>query len=164
MTETVDVRPATSTDRPVVVELLTASWGGTVVVAHGVRYDAATLPALIAWAGDEPRGLLTYTIGQDGLEVVTLDATSKGGGAGTRLLAAAAEIAWAHRCPRLWLITTNDNLDALRFYQRRGMRIVGVTPGAVDRARRVKPGIPLTGDYGIALHDELTLELRPPGR
>jgi GNAT superfamily N-acetyltransferase len=95
---------------------------------------------------------------------VTLDATTKGTGAGTRLLAAAAGIAWAQHCTRLWLITTNDNLDALRFYQRRGMRLVGVTPGAVDRARRIKPEIPFTGDYGIALHDELTLELRRPER
>jgi hypothetical protein len=60
---------------------------------------------------------------------------------------------------RLWLITTNDNLAALRFYQRRGMRITGVSPSAVDAARELKPSIPLTGAYGIGLHDELTLEL-----
>jgi hypothetical protein len=56
-------------------------------------------------------------------------------------------------------VTTNDNLDALRLYQRRGLRITGVSPGAVDRARAVKPAIPLVGAYGIELHDELTLEL-----
>jgi hypothetical protein len=35
-----------------------------------------------------------------------------------------------------------------------------VDAGAVDRARRVKPGIPYRGADGIALHDELVLERR----
>ncbi|MET0419799.1 MAG: GNAT family N-acetyltransferase [Actinoplanes sp.] len=155
-----DVQAAEPTDRTLVERMLTASWGGTIVVAHGVRYDAAALPALIAWQGAEPVGLLTYTIGADGLEVVTIDAVTRGAGAGSALLAAATAAAWAHGCARVWLITTNDNLDALRFYQRRGMRIVAVTPGAVDHARRIKPEIPLTGAYGIGLHDELTLEVK----
>ncbi|MFD0788518.1 GNAT family N-acetyltransferase, partial [Micromonospora azadirachtae] len=72
----------------------------------------------------------------------------------------AASTARAAGLPRLWLITTNDNLRALRFYQRRGLRLVGVDPGAVDRARRLKPEIPLLGEDGIPLHDELILELR----
>ncbi len=59
---------------------------------------------------------------------------------------------------RIWLVTTNDNLRALRFYQRRGMRITAVDRGAVDRARAVKPEIPLVGADGIELHDELRLE------
>ena len=59
-----------------------------------------------------------------------------------------------------WVITINDNLDALRFYQRRGMRLVAVRPGAVDEARRLKPSIPVIGAQGIPIHDELELELR----
>lgn len=75
------------------------------------------------------------------------------------LLASAAEVTKQAGMRRLWLVTTNDNLDALRFYQRRGLRIVDVAPGAVDAARAVKPSTPLTGEYGIPLRDELTLEL-----
>ena len=61
---------------------------------------------------------------------------------------------------RLWLITTNDNVDALRFYQRRGFRLVRVHAGAVDRSRAaLKPGIPEAGDHGIPLRDELELEM-----
>ncbi|WP_250008015.1 GNAT family N-acetyltransferase [Actinoplanes sp. M2I2] len=157
------VREAGPAERETVVALLTGSWGSTVVVAHGVRYDAAELPALLAWSEGEPVGLLTYVIGDDGLEVVTLDAVVPRAGAGTALLAAAAERAWAAGADRLWLITTNDNLDALRFYQRRGLRIVAVVPGAVDEGRRLKPTIPLVGDHGIEIHDELVLEMRRPG-
>jgi hypothetical protein len=62
-------------------------------------------------------------------------------------------------CRRVWLITTNDNLNALRFYQRRGMRPVAVHRGAVDEARRIKPTVSLTGDHGIPIRDELEFEL-----
>jgi GNAT superfamily N-acetyltransferase len=58
----------------------------------------------------------------------------------------------------LRVTTTNDNLDALRFYQRRGFQIVAVRPGAVDESRRVKPSIPVIGEHGIPIRDEIELE------
>ncbi|QQC93336.1 GNAT family N-acetyltransferase [Streptomyces alfalfae] len=104
-------------------------------------------------------GLLTYTLSDAGLEIVSLDAVVRHSGVGSFLLAVAAETAQRAGARRFRLVTTNDNLDALCFYQRRGLRITDVTPGAVDAARVVKPSIPLSGEYGIPLHDELTLEL-----
>ncbi|AZM63191.1 MULTISPECIES: GNAT family N-acetyltransferase [unclassified Streptomyces] len=154
------VRAATAADRAAIVDLLSASWGGTTVVGHGTVYDAAELPALVVERDGTLGGLLTYMLSGDGLEVVTVDAVVRHAGIGSALLAAAAETARGAGARRLWLVTTNDNLDALRFYQRRGLRIVGVARGAVDAARRLKPSIPETGQYGIPLHDELTLELR----
>ncbi|TCM51803.1 ribosomal protein S18 acetylase RimI-like enzyme [Kribbella sp. VKM Ac-2568] len=154
------VRAATDADSEAIVEVLTATWGGTIAVAHGIAYDAATLPALVAEQDGRIVGLLTYTIVDDELEVVTIDAPVRHLGVGGALIGAAADVARQAGAQRLWLITTNDNLDALRFYQRRGLRIVGVSPGAVDASRVVKPSIPLTGAYDIPLHDELTLELR----
>lgn len=153
------VRAAGPEDRSAIVELLTRSWGGTAVVAHGVVFDAARLPALVAERAGVTCGLLTYDESEQGIEVVTLDAFEQHTGVGTRLIEAAADLARRHGRPRLWLATTNDNLDALRFYQRRGLRIVEVRPGAVDAARELKPSIPEVGEYGIPLHDELILEL-----
>lgn len=153
------VRPATAADHEAIAGLLCSSWGGTTMVVHGTVYDVSELPALLAERDGRIAGLLGYTLSDRGLEVVSLDAVVRHGGAGSALLAAAAEVARRAGARRLWLVTTNDNLDALRFYQRRGLRIVGVAPGAVDTARAVKPAIPLTGEYGIPLHDELTLEL-----
>ena len=64
---------------------------------------------------------------------------------------------------RLWVLTTNDNVDALRFYRRRGFRLRELHPGAVDESRRrLKPEIPETGEYGIPLHDEIVLEKEVP--
>jgi ribosomal protein S18 acetylase RimI-like enzyme len=154
------IREADAADGPAISRLLTAAWGGHIAVAHGVAYDATTLPALLAEKDGKLVGLLTYIVANDELEVVTLDATAPRLGVGTALLDAATEVARRAGCRRLWLITTNDNLDALRFYQRRGMRITQVSPGAVDHSRTLKPSIPETGAYGIPLHDELVLELR----
>ncbi|GGM01055.1 N-acetyltransferase [Streptomyces fumigatiscleroticus] len=158
------VRAATGADRAAITRMLVGSWGGTTIVGHGTVYDAAQLPGLVAERGGDVIGLLTYAVTGAGLEVVTLDAMVRRAGVGSALLAAAAETARAAGARRLWLVTTNDNLDALRFYQRRGLRLVGVSPGAVDTARTFKPSIPVTGEYGIPLHDELTLELRLPAR
>lgn len=86
--------------------------------------------------------------------------TSSGSGGNRALLAAVEEAARAAGCKRLWLITTNDNLAALRFYQRRGYALVAVHRAALDGARQLKPGIPLVGRSGVPLRDELELEKR----
>ncbi|MEV4810406.1 GNAT family N-acetyltransferase [Micromonospora avicenniae] len=157
----ITVRTAERGDRAEVDALHDREWAGPYVIAHDTRYDLRTLPTLVAVDGAAAVvGALAYRCDAEGLEVVSLVAAVPGRGAGTTLLAAAASTARAAGLHRLWLITTNDNLRALRFYQRRGLRLVGVDPGAVDRARRLKPEIPLVGEDGIPLHDELTLELR----
>ena len=78
---------------------------------------------------------------------------------GTALVNVTVELARARQCRRLWLVTTNDNVDAIRFYQRRGFRLVAVHVNAVDEARMIKPSIPLIGDYGVAVHDEIEFEI-----
>jgi ribosomal protein S18 acetylase RimI-like enzyme len=152
------VRPAAPEDAEAVAAIHAASWGGSLVVGHGVAYDLTTLPTLVAVAGQRVVGALTYHVDGDSLEVVSIDAAPPGRGVGTALLEAAAETGRALGLRRLWLVTTNDNLDALRFYQRRGLRLVGLAPDAVAASRRLKPGIPMVGAYGIPLRDELTLE------
>ncbi len=91
------------------------------------------------------------------MEILTLHASRQWSGIGSALIAAARRVAEASGAWRLWLITTNDNVDALRFYQRRGFRLAAVRPGAVDRTRQRKPEIPRTGDFGIPLRDEIDL-------
>ncbi|WP_433058603.1 GNAT family N-acetyltransferase [Dactylosporangium sp. CS-033363] len=154
-----EVRAAQDSDRPWIRTTLAESWGETRIVVGGRARDASVLPALVAIGGGGRRaGLLTYEVGLAGLEVVSLDATERGGGAGTALLEAARSVAAGLGLRRVWLVTTNDNLDALRFYQRRGLRIAAVHPGAVDRGRLLKPGIPSSGEYDIDIHDEIELE------
>lgn len=155
---TVSVRPVGPDDHDFVGATLTASWGTTTVAAHGVRYDAATLPGLVAEVDGEPAGLLTYHVDGDEWEVVTINALAHGRGAGTALLRAIETAALEAGARRLWLITTNDNTRALQFYQRRGFDLAALHRDAVTRSRAtLKPSIPLEVD-GIAVRHELELE------
>jgi ribosomal protein S18 acetylase RimI-like enzyme len=83
----------------------------------------------------------------------------EGIGVGTALIAAVRTIAVRSKCRRVWVITTNDNLHALRFYQRKGFSLVALHPKALDQSRKLKPEIPLIGLDGIPLRDELELEM-----
>ncbi|WP_158602823.1 GNAT family N-acetyltransferase [Jiangella rhizosphaerae] len=153
------VRPVTGADRDLVVDLLSAAWGTTVMAVHGELYDAADQPGFLAVADGEPAGLLTYRVDGDGAwEITTLESVRPGLGAGTALLDAVGAAAAAAGARRVWLITTNDNVHALRFYQRRGFDLVAIHHDAVTRTREtLKPSIPLESD-GIPIRHELELE------
>jgi GNAT superfamily N-acetyltransferase len=112
-------------------------------------------PALIAERDDGALlGVLTYVPEGDSCEILTLHTAERWTGVGTALIEAVER-----KARRLWLLTTNDNVDALRFYQRRGFRLAELRPGAVDESRaRLKPELPETGEYGIPIRDELILE------
>jgi ribosomal protein S18 acetylase RimI-like enzyme len=130
------------------------------VARRGELVDALSHPALLAWVGDELVGVATYVVDGPACELLTLHAETRRTGIGTSLIAAVVDAARAAGCRRLWVVTTNDNVDALRFYQRRGFRLVELRAGAVDRSRaELKPEIPVVGDHGIPLRDELELEL-----
>jgi GNAT superfamily N-acetyltransferase len=154
-----EVRPLTAQDSAWVRQKIVQSWVDTIVVAHGKVYHPHTLPGFVAILKGERVGLLTYSLEDENCEIVTTNSTKPGIGIGTLLIQAVAQAAREAGCKRLWLITTNDNLDALRFYQKRGFTLVAVHRHAVDAARQLKPGIPLIGNDQIPLHDEIELEM-----
>jgi len=150
----------TEADRPRLAEHLAASWGSTSVVSRGRLHEAAELPGFVASDGGRWLGYSAYEIVGSSMEVVVLDSPMPERGAGSALIAACADLALQRGLERLWLVTTNDNLRALRFYQRRGFVLVDLRPGAVDEARRtLKPEIATVGLDEIPIRDELELEL-----
>ena len=157
-----DIQPFTDEHRAWARALLTKSWAAPRVVTRGRLHQADLLPGFVAHVDDRPVGLATYHISGDGCELVTLDSTAPGGGIGTALVEAVRAAARASGCRRLWLITTNDNSHALRFYQKRGFRIAAVHVDAIRESRRLKPEIPLAGFDGIPIRDEVELELDLP--
>ena len=152
------VHPLGEADREWATRKLRELWGEG-VVSRGRLLDATVLPGFVAEGDGEPAGLLTYRIDGGDCEVVTINAFPRGAGAGTALMEAVAAAARDAGCRRVWLITTNDNLRALRFYQRRGFRLAALHRDALARSRDLKPSIPEVGLDGIPLRDELELEL-----
>jgi ribosomal protein S18 acetylase RimI-like enzyme len=159
MAKEIAIRPIEPADRPWVLRFLQERWGSDRMVGHGEMFYPGEHAGFIAMRGGEPTGLLTYRIAGDACEITLIDSGIQHGGIGTTLLAAVEEAARRAGCTRLWLITTNDNLDALRFYQRRGFVLKTLHANAAEAARRLKPEIPLVGDYGIPMRDEIELEM-----
>ncbi len=151
------VRPAGDGDREWIARVLETRWGSAEIVSRGRRHGADRLPAFVAEVSGARNGLATYWLDDDEAELVSLDALQPRQGIGSALLAAVIDVAREHGCRRLRAITTNDNLDAIRFYQRRGLRLVAVHSNAVDAARAIKPQILDVGHFGIPLHDEIEL-------
>ena len=134
-------------------------WGSAEMVVSSGVYNCSELDGFIYInEHDEITGLITYMIRDNECEIISLDSTEEGKGIGTELVRVVEDLAKQHRCEVISLLTTNDNLHALKFYQKRGYRIVEIIPNAVQKARAIKPSIPLIGNDDIPLHDELKLQ------
>lgn len=158
------IRPIEPRDHTWVREELLRNWGATQISSLGVWYDADRLPGFVATTHDgiERIGLATHTPPEPGgrCEVITLSTRVENLGVGAALLNACTLAARDAGCHRIHLTTTNDNLRAIAFYQRRGWSLVAVHPRAMDRARAIKPSIPTIGLNGLQLRDEFEFEFR----
>ncbi|MEW6051193.1 MAG: GNAT family N-acetyltransferase [Candidatus Zixiibacteriota bacterium] len=135
------------------------AWGGEFVVTRGRKVLPDQCRGFCAIDDSGKRaGLVTYQISGSQCEVITLDTMVRFGGVGTALMSAVESAARESGCRRLWFITTNDNLDAIRFYQRRGYTIAAVHLDAIAESRKLKPSISLVGNYGIPIRDEIEFE------
>lgn len=152
------VRPLAEGDRSWLLRFLEERWGTLIAVGGGRVHQLEQLPGFVAVDGERRVGLLTYAMEGEDCEIVTIDAVEEGRGVGTALIDRLAEHARRSGCRRLHLITTNDNVRAIRFYQRRGFHLIAVRVNAVTESRRIKPSIPEVGMHGIPLRDELVLE------
>jgi ribosomal protein S18 acetylase RimI-like enzyme len=134
----------------------TQQWGSDSMVVHNeiIRYDEVD-----GFVNDEWTGVITFIIKSAECEIISLDSLSKGKGIGTTLIDEVLQEAKEMKCRRVFLITTNDNLYALGFYQRRGFELVTIHRGAVNESRKIKPAIPLIGENNIPLRDEIELEI-----
>ncbi len=168
----ITIRPLQRSDREWVAHFLDERWGTTQIVSRGKALYGHLLPGFIAERllsappEDDPEakpeaesvGLVTLHIGENECEITTLNSLTETRGVGTALVEAVEEWAREEELSRLWLVTTNDNLESLKFWQKRGYELVTVHRNAIADARRIKPQIPITGLHGITIRDEIELE------
>ena len=154
-----EIKPITDADQNWIRELLQTYWGSVQVVSRGRLHQADQLPGFIAELWGQKVGLVTYHLENGQGELVSLNSLVERQGVGTAMVQAVRQVAQAAGCTRLWLITTNDNLAALRFYQKRGFVLGQLHPNAIEQSRQLKPEIPRTAQNGIPIRDELESEL-----
>jgi ribosomal protein S18 acetylase RimI-like enzyme len=153
------LRRLTKEDLPRLRQFWIEHWGGEEMITRGNVYRPEQLDGFVVEEDEEWVGLLTFVVKDDECEVTSLDSLREGQGIGSKLIDQATEEARTQGCKRLFLITTNDNLNALGFYQKRGFEIAAIYRGAVNESRKRKPGIPLVGYNNIPLRDEIELEI-----
>ncbi len=154
-----EVKLATSMEKRWIENFLLENWGADFVLSRGQKHYPAQHEALIAEESGQRLGLLTFRQEGDAMEVLTLDSLIPNQGTGSMLLDQLRSLAAHRKVARIWLITTNDNLDALRFYQRKGFDLCALHRNEVAKARQHKPSIPLRGSFGIPIRHEIELEL-----
>lgn len=181
--EAFTIRPLQREDREWVAHFLDEHWGSTQMVSRGRIIYGHLLPGFVAERPKPPEegaeneeidddateenpmvtmekiGLLTYQVEEKECEVVSLDSRVEGIGIGTALVSELVSAAKEVKISRIWLITTNDNLPALKFWQKRKFELVKVHRNSIEQARRLKPQIPIKGIEGIPIRDELELEM-----
>ncbi|MBA7537381.1 hypothetical protein ES705_29648 [subsurface metagenome] len=153
------VKKKTSEDIKWIAPYLKENWGSDKIVTRNRIHNALELPGFIAEQKNKPVGITLYNIEDNQCEVVLLESFIEKKGIGSILMGHLKEIAVFKGCKRIWLITTNDNLAAIRFYQLRGYSLVAIYRNALEQSRKLKPEIPFIGINGIPLRDEIELEL-----
>ena len=147
-------------NRKTVDSFILEHWFTMDMVVHGESVDLGMADGLYACDDNEIVGLVTYRILQNEMEILSLDSIHEKRGIGAVLLDNAISTAKDIGCSRVMLITTNDNLSALQFYQKRGFDMSRLYHNAVDKSRKIKPQIPLTGANGIPIRHEIELEMK----
>ncbi len=154
-----EIKKVTQSEKNWVLEIV-RQCGADFIVSRGRKIYPTEIEAFYAVNPNGMKvGLVSYEVIDGQCEVVTLDAFEQFQGAGTALINEIMKLARSQGWKRIWLITTNDNLDAIRFYQRRGFTIAAIHKDALKLSRKLKPSIPEIGRYGIPMCDEIEFEM-----
>ncbi|MDZ5470503.1 GNAT family N-acetyltransferase [Bacillus sp. 31A1R] len=141
------------------LHFFTEHWGSPKMVISSGVYECDSLPGYVCLSDkQEVIGLVTFVDRGNEREIISLDSILENKGIGSNLMELAETDAKQANMDKITLITSNDNINAIKFYQKRGYRIVQVLCDAIDEARKIKPSIPLIGYHGIPIKDELVLE------
>lgn len=151
--------PVDAIDRLRVNAFIASRWLDTVMVIRGKAVDMTRVEGIVAMEADELVGLVTYVVHDDVLEITSLDAVAQGQGIGTALLTKVIQLAHERGCAKVIVVTTNDNIQAIRFYQKQGFDMARLYHNSILQARMLKPQIPMLGEEGIPLKHEIEFEM-----
>lgn len=141
-----------------VVDYIIQNWGSSIIVSRGKAYNINELSGFVAVKDDNVIGIITYRIEDNQCEIITLDSLCENSGIGSTLINQVISVARCRKCKRVWLITTNDNIHAIRYYQKRGFNMKALYRNAVDQSRKMKPQIPTVGFDNIPIQHEIEFE------
>lgn len=150
--------PINSEFRSKVNQHIINEWAGPIVITRGVSHDTSDTDGFISVTDGELTGYVLYCIHDCQCEILVLQSIQENHGIGSALIKAVIDTAKNNHCIRVWLITTNDNIHAIRYYQKFGFELKAVYLNALDQSRKLKPSIPLLGNDGIPIKHEFEFD------
>ena len=144
--------------RDLVNQFFIDNWFSTDMSIRGEIIDGTKLDGFLLQEDNTIIGLVTYTFFGDICEITSIDSKKENIGLGSALLKEVEKVAKDNNCKKMRLITTNDNMRALQFYQKRGYCLTKLYPNAMEEVRKAKTNVPVLGDNDIPLRDEIELE------
>jgi GNAT superfamily N-acetyltransferase len=154
----VKIRLKNRNDNDRISTYLSNNWGGDFIISKGTCHSCEDLQGLIAEGDYSINGICLYLIVEDELEIVLIESFEENKGIGSILLKEIENVAVESNVKRIWLVTTNDNINAIRFYLNKGYCFRRIARNAIEEYRKIKPSIPKIGNYGIPIIDELEFE------
>jgi ribosomal protein S18 acetylase RimI-like enzyme len=151
----IEIQEITDEMRSTIKEFMIQNWGDDVMVSRGYMHILSELSGFIATMEHSIVGIVTYNMENTQCEIVSLDSWQERKGIGTMLLQYVEGAAKKLGCQEMWLITSNDNIHAMHFYQKRGYHMHAIYKGAINEARKLKPTIPYMNDEGILIESEV---------
>lgn len=140
-------------------KILEEHWGSTTIIAMDRVHTIEDLSGFLAIQKNMAAGLITYEMRENTCEIVTLNSLIPRIGVGSELVNRCVKLAREENCENIWVATTNDNTDAMKFYQKRGFRFRQIYPDKIDEYRKQKPEIPLIGMNEIPMKDEIVFDM-----
>lgn len=157
-----NIKIISSENRRQINDFISSHWFSTDMVVKGELVDMTVLDGFAVYDDGTVIGLVTYRIKSNECEIMSLDSLREKQAIGTALVDKVIEIAREKKCTKIKLVTTNDNINAIRFYQKRGFDIVNLYRNALNVSRKLKPSIPLLGDFDIPIKHEIEFEMDLP--
>lgn len=145
-------------NRECINEFIMKNWFTTTMILRGKEIDMTKVEGIFVLKDNDIIGLVTFVVNGLNMEITSLDSLHEKQGIGSTLMRLAEREALDRNCSNITLITTNDNINALRFYQKRGYDMVHLFHNALDVSRKMKPEIPLIGENDIPLRHEIEFE------
>lgn len=146
-------------NRELINSIISEHWYTTEMVVRGKIIDMSKADGIIASENNTIFGIITYNIENEICEIISIDSFDQKKGIGTELIDRVVNIAKKHKCIKVIAITTNDNINSIGFYQKRGFDMANLYHNALDISRKLKPEIPLIGENSIILKHEIELKL-----
>ena len=140
--------------------MIKKEWEETKIISRGKVIDGTKLDGFIAIKDTKIIGLITYIIENDECEIVSLNSFIENNGIGSKLIDKVKRCAKENNCKHLVLITTNNNVRAIEFYQKRGFEFSNIYINAIENSRKLKPRIPLYDDNGLPIKDEIEFKIK----